>query len=179
GGWGGVIAGAALGGISGVGSAMYADQVEKDKEEAQRLRDERLADLTRQNQIAVHKATTDIDTANIPVKQKALSDAAAATAEQDAATAFVKITAEGKAKAKLELDPEVQAAEQAKALTTAKGQAAASKYIEENRTPEQQKKAKLELDKLSAQINKENAEAGAAREHGAYYKVMGKVAEQN
>ncbi len=178
-GWGGIIAGAALGGLSGVGSAITEDTVSEEKERMQRERDIALADLQRRNQIDVHAANTKADISAIGSKRQAESDAAAATAEQDAATEAKKITSSGKAKAKLELDPEVQAAEQAKALNTAKGQAAASKYIEENRTPEQQKKAKLELDKIQAQINKENAEAGASGAHAKYYGIMGEVAKQN
>ncbi len=179
GGWGGVIAGAALGGISGVGSAMAEDAILQDKERMQRERDVALAELQKTNQIAIHAANTQTDIAAVAPRAKAASDAAALTAEQDAATASTKITAEGKARAKLELDPEVQAAEQAKAMTTAKGQAAASKYIEDNRTPEQQKKADLELKKLGAQINKENADAGAAGAHAKYYGIMGDVAKQD
>lgn len=56
-GWGGVVASALAGGVAGVGEAMYQDQVEKDKNEAQKQRDAALAQLAQQTH-AVNTAET-------------------------------------------------------------------------------------------------------------------------
>lgn len=76
GGWGGVIASGLAGAASGMGAAVVDDINEKQKAEAQRLRDEQLARLTLQNQQTMARFNADLDVQNIGLKADATTAAA-------------------------------------------------------------------------------------------------------
>lgn len=84
-GWGGVVAQGLLGAAEGVGAAGAQSMLEKEKEDALARRDAALATLAQQTHAANAQASSDIATAAIPANEKAKSDAAFATRENDAA----------------------------------------------------------------------------------------------
>lgn len=86
GGWGGVIASALAGGTAGAMSSVAKDIDEQQKAALQAQRDQRLAELARETHKINAQASAQVDIETAGPKAKAISDAKAATAEQDAAT---------------------------------------------------------------------------------------------
>lgn len=159
GGWGGVVLSGLVGAASGAGTALKEDALEREKIEAQRVRDEYLSKL----RVNEHRQMADIDIANLPRKQQAEFDVKYAnrgkqdeiTQGHEAAQTRGKIEGQG-------------------GLILNQGQSVFDKegnlVMQGPKVEEDPELKKAKLDELQARVRELDARAGAERDRAAAYR---------